>query len=95
MEYPEQLHIDYAKDAYRASNKCDYVEQMALWLQCQEAIHHMTTYHTWRQLKKSGSMAAIHGDSGRGDDDSDAGSDVSDGAGDDVDHRPARQPSGM
>jgi len=32
MEYPEHLHIDYAKDAYRASNKRDYVEQMA-WLQ--------------------------------------------------------------
>ena len=24
-ESPEQLHIDYAKDAYRASNKHDYV----------------------------------------------------------------------
>ena len=94
-EYPEQLHINYAKDAYRASNKCDYVKQMALWLQHQEAIHHMTTYHAWRQLKKSGSMAAIHGGSGGGDDNSDAGSDVSEGAGDDVDHHPARQPSGM
>ena len=40
-------------------------------------------------------MAAIHGDSGGGDDDSDTGSDVSDGAGDDMDHRPAQQPSGM
>ena len=47
-EYPERLHIDYAKDAYRASNKHDYVEQMALWLQCQEAIHHKTAYHAWR-----------------------------------------------
>ena len=55
----------------------------------------MTAYHAWRQLKKSGSMAAIHGDSGGGDDDSDTGSDVSDGAGDDMDHRPAQQPSGM
>ena len=31
-EYPEYLHIDYAKDAYCTSNKRDYVEQMALWL---------------------------------------------------------------
>ncbi|KAG0693774.1 hypothetical protein DFH29DRAFT_881197 [Suillus ampliporus] len=38
-ELPEQLHIDFAKDAYRASNKCDYEEQMALWLQRQEAVY--------------------------------------------------------
>ena len=37
-EYPEHLHIDYTKDTYQASNKCDYVEQMALWLQRQVAI---------------------------------------------------------
>ena len=49
-EYPECLHIDYAKDAYHASNKQDYIEQMALWLQRQEAIHHKTAYHAWRQL---------------------------------------------
>ena len=50
-EYPERLHINYAKDAYRASNKHDYVKQMALWLQRQEAIHHKTAYHSWRQLR--------------------------------------------
>ncbi|KAI6021999.1 hypothetical protein EDC04DRAFT_2869790 [Pisolithus marmoratus] len=50
-EYPEQLHINYAKDVYRASNKCDYVEQMTLWLQWQEAIHHKSVYLAWRQLK--------------------------------------------
>jgi len=49
-EYPERLHIDYAKDAYRASNKRDYVEQMALWLQRQEVIHHKSAYHAWRVL---------------------------------------------
>ncbi|KAG1764172.1 hypothetical protein EV702DRAFT_1189751 [Suillus placidus] len=37
-ELPERLHIDFAKDAYRASNKRDYEEQMALWLQRQEAV---------------------------------------------------------
>ncbi|KAI6037280.1 hypothetical protein PISMIDRAFT_12909 [Pisolithus microcarpus 441] len=50
-EYPERLHIDYAKDAYRVSNKRDYVEQMALWLQWQEAIYHESAYLAWRQLK--------------------------------------------
>ena len=47
-EYPECLHINYAKDAYRASNKRDYIKQMALWLQRQEAIHHKAAYHAWR-----------------------------------------------
>ncbi|KAI6146740.1 hypothetical protein BKA82DRAFT_4330303 [Pisolithus tinctorius] len=50
-EYPECLHIDYAKDTYQASNKHDYVEQMALWLQQQEAIHYKSTYLAWRQLQ--------------------------------------------
>ena len=71
MEYPERLHINYTKDAYWASNKHDYIEQMALWLQCQEAIHHKTIYHTWKQLKKSASVDAIHASSGGGIDSSD------------------------
>ena len=37
-ESPEHLHIELAKDGYRASNKKDYLEQMALWLQQWEAI---------------------------------------------------------
>ena len=38
-ESPERLHIDYVKDAYHASNKRDYVKQMAIWLQRHEATH--------------------------------------------------------
>ncbi|KAJ6524844.1 hypothetical protein B0H10DRAFT_1864271, partial [Mycena sp. CBHHK59/15] len=37
-ESPERLHINFAKKAYRASNRRDYLEQMALWLQRQEAM---------------------------------------------------------
>ncbi len=37
-ESPERLHIDYAKDAYRASNKRDYIAQMTTWLRRQEAV---------------------------------------------------------
>ncbi|KAI9455285.1 hypothetical protein HD554DRAFT_2030982 [Boletus coccyginus] len=37
-ESPKQLHIDYAKDAYRAMNKKDFIIQMTVWLHCQEAI---------------------------------------------------------
>jgi hypothetical protein len=37
-ESPERLHIDYAKEAYRASNKKEYVRQMTVWLGRQEAV---------------------------------------------------------
>ena len=37
-EFLERLHINYAKEEYQASNKHDYIEQMTLWLQCQEVI---------------------------------------------------------
>jgi hypothetical protein len=46
-ELPERLHIDFAKEAYHASNKRDYKEQMALWLQRQEAIFLRTSYLEW------------------------------------------------
>ncbi|KAI6095192.1 hypothetical protein F5141DRAFT_1191401 [Pisolithus sp. B1] len=49
-KYPEQLHIDYAKDSYHCrDNKHNYVEQMALWLQCQEAMHYKSAYLAWRR----------------------------------------------
>ena len=46
-ESPECLHIDFAKDAYRASNKWDYMEQMALWLQRHEAVWLRELYLIW------------------------------------------------
>jgi hypothetical protein len=46
-ELPERLHIDFTKDSYHASNKWDYKEQMALWLQCQEAMFICSTYLDW------------------------------------------------
>ena len=44
---PEQLHIDYAKKGYHASNKKDYIPQMAKWLQRQEAIDLHAAYLQW------------------------------------------------
>ena len=43
-ESPERLHIDYAKEAYRASNKKDYVRQMMVWLGRQEAVARFGAY---------------------------------------------------
>ncbi|KAJ7080850.1 hypothetical protein C8R44DRAFT_836592 [Mycena epipterygia] len=50
-ESPERLHIDFAKKVYRASNRRDYTEQMALWLQRQEAIALRTSYIQWLALQ--------------------------------------------
>ncbi|KZT21732.1 hypothetical protein NEOLEDRAFT_1181411 [Neolentinus lepideus HHB14362 ss-1] len=46
-ESPEHLHIDYAKDTYRASNKRDYTEQMTRWLCRQEAVAEFDLYLDW------------------------------------------------
>ncbi|THG97025.1 hypothetical protein EW026_g4917 [Hermanssonia centrifuga] len=48
-ESPERLHIDYAKDAYRASNKRDYTVQMVNWLRRQEAVDRFTAYIQFAQ----------------------------------------------
>jgi hypothetical protein len=52
-ESPERLHIDYAKDGYRASNGVDYIAQMTKWLQRQEAVDRHTAYLDWVSKLKS------------------------------------------
>ncbi|KAG6809061.1 hypothetical protein H0H92_001751 [Tricholoma furcatifolium] len=59
-ELPERLHIDYAKSAYRASNRRDYTEQMTLWLQRQEAVALRTSYIEWLQLSRDASGHEDH-----------------------------------
>ena len=49
-ESPERLHIDFAKEAYRASNRVNYVDQMTKWLQRQEAINRRSAYLDWVSL---------------------------------------------
>lgn len=44
----ERLHIDYAKDAYRATNKKDEYPQMTLWLERREKIHRHADFVSWR-----------------------------------------------
>ncbi|KAF4566409.1 hypothetical protein EYR36_011835 [Pleurotus pulmonarius] len=46
-ESPEQLHIDFVKEAYRASNQRDFLEQMAIWLQQREAINIQCLFIQW------------------------------------------------
>ncbi|KAG1872445.1 hypothetical protein DFJ58DRAFT_903859 [Suillus subalutaceus] len=72
-ELPERLHIDFAKDAYRASNKRDYEEQMVLWLQRQEAVFLRSAYLDWLSREPGGRTDSdSHSDS-----DSDSDSDSS------------------
>jgi hypothetical protein len=52
-ESPERLHIDYAKEAYRATNKKDYIQQMTIWLQRQENVHQFSVYLDWRNSKEA------------------------------------------
>ena len=53
-ESPERLHIDYAKEAYRAGNDVDYVARMTKWLQCQEAVNCHAAYLNWVLTSDSG-----------------------------------------
>ncbi|KAG6806897.1 hypothetical protein H0H92_009668, partial [Tricholoma furcatifolium] len=46
-ESPERLHIDLAKEAYRASNKHDYSKQMVLWLQRHEVMSIRKGFCDW------------------------------------------------
>ncbi|KAJ7099888.1 hypothetical protein B0H15DRAFT_919987 [Mycena belliarum] len=46
-ESPERLHIDYAKNAYHASNHKDYINQMTLWLQRQESVARFSAFCEW------------------------------------------------
>ncbi|KAG2359195.1 hypothetical protein BDR07DRAFT_1415691, partial [Suillus spraguei] len=62
IELPECLHIDFAKDAYHASNKCDYEEQMALWLQWQEAIFLRSSYLDWLSERSQSATVSSHTD---------------------------------
>jgi hypothetical protein len=78
-EAPERLHIDYAKNAFRASNRKNYTPQMTKWLQRREDVHKFSIYLDWR-LTEDGPGFDL--DTGDGDD---GGSDV-DEVGDDSDN---------
>ena len=46
-ELSERLHIDLAKDGYRASNRKNYTKKMVTYLNRQEAIHSFNTFLAW------------------------------------------------
>ncbi len=50
-ESTERLHIDYAKDAYRATNHKNEYSQMTKWLERQEKMMHHANYAAWREAQ--------------------------------------------
>ncbi|KAJ3007938.1 hypothetical protein NUW54_g3348 [Trametes sanguinea] len=46
-QYSERLHIDFTKEAYRASNRKDEFAQMTRWLERKEKILHHQKYVEW------------------------------------------------
>ena len=47
-EYTERLHIDLAKDAYRATNHRDEYGQMTVWLERKEKVLQHQSYLDWQ-----------------------------------------------
>ena len=50
-EQSERLHIDFTKDAYRATNHKDEYPQMTRWLECREKIQRHTAFLSWTQQR--------------------------------------------
>ncbi|KAJ3549253.1 hypothetical protein NM688_g5199 [Phlebia brevispora] len=57
-ESPERLHIDFAKLGYRASNRKQYISQMATWLNRQEAVRRFEGYLQWLEVRKGADGSA-------------------------------------
>ncbi|KAI0687640.1 hypothetical protein BC835DRAFT_1286335 [Cytidiella melzeri] len=67
-ENPERLHIDFAKIAYRASNKKDYIKQMTKWLERQDSMQRFQAYlEFFHPTLKSGSTSGTAEDEGDSD----------------------------
>jgi hypothetical protein len=47
-EHSERLHIDFAKEGYRASNRVNPIPQMTRYLERQDAMHFHAEYLRWR-----------------------------------------------
>ena len=61
-ESPERLHIDYAKEAYCASNRKDFIMQMTVWLQRQESIDCFDMYLDWKKREYDALAGGMEGE---------------------------------
>ncbi|KAJ7096864.1 hypothetical protein C8R44DRAFT_643819 [Mycena epipterygia] len=60
-EYTERLHIDLAKDAYRATNHKDEYPQMTLWLERKEKILLHSKFIHWRKMGQTSTNTVTPG----------------------------------
>ena len=71
-ESPEHLHINFAKNAYCATNKRNYLVQMTKWLDHQDSCFHISAYLQWTVegylSKLEGTLEVKDGDDGDDDD---------------------------
>ncbi|KAJ7938111.1 hypothetical protein B0H13DRAFT_2302210 [Mycena leptocephala] len=58
-EMLERLHIDFAKEGWRASNRRDEFPQMTTWLTRQEKIASFTTYQAWIESTQKATPPAV------------------------------------
>lgn len=58
-EQTERLHIDFTKDAYRATNRKDEYSQMTLWLERREKVQAHRSFIKWRQQSNQGSAPIV------------------------------------
>ena len=56
-EYTERLHIDFAKQAYSATNRKDEFTQMTIWLERKEKILRHAQFVAWRLAGSPAPMA--------------------------------------
>ncbi|KAH9857831.1 hypothetical protein C2E23DRAFT_720065 [Lenzites betulinus] len=47
-QFSERLHIDFTKEAYRATNHKDELSQMTIWLERKEKVERHAAYMRWR-----------------------------------------------
>ncbi|EIW76736.1 hypothetical protein CONPUDRAFT_63237, partial [Coniophora puteana RWD-64-598 SS2] len=59
-ENTEQLHIDFAKHAYCALNRKDFISQMAMWLQQHEVVAWWDQYLDWQLKIHMGAPTEVH-----------------------------------
>ncbi|KAI0689126.1 hypothetical protein BC835DRAFT_1283602, partial [Cytidiella melzeri] len=71
-EGPERLHINFAKLGYRASNRKQYIQQMTVWLDRQDAVRRFDGYLQWLRHGRVSQLPQT-GEKDDGDNDEDDG----------------------
>ena len=58
-QYSERLHIDFVKEAYRATNRKDELSQMTIWMERKEKIERHEAYINWCLHRREGMSPRI------------------------------------